>query len=583
MDVYFIDSLPKSGQGSYIDFFNRDYDHNGWRRIDIGKIVSLRQEELSESIKKWHTDLCVRGARRFKWWWLLPASRLILWFPPIWKPLALALAVAEVLEGYTEQEIYLVGCPVEVREYLQEFCPKLLIYDGRKIRHVLLHTLLRHLVSFIYIFCVLIYIVTHRGRKLDIEGSSPIIIWTYGLSIGAEQVNIKDHFFGDMFAPGLFKHPVHWVCYDSPLRALATFSYSSVGRSFIYDWIGISEWWSLVKLCFSEGWFHHITIDVTEFVFNGFTSKAFARNFASTLIEGTVPYAEFTAFLGMKRILKELSPKALIYPYEEKCLERALLMAVKECMVTAVTIGFAHAVYNKSLMYLRRRSDAEANPPMPDKLLVTGPALKKWLVDWAGWEPGRILIVGSPRWHNMIGHNTAWVLRGRPLRILILIGPGYEATALSNQMEGFPATFDECEVTIRPYPHSWQAEQDEAYARIKKIRRHIQVSGGPLAEQLSWCDLAVYCSTSAGLEAMLTGRLTVYLDLNHIFKLSPINEKIRDKVLWSCRDLTELKRLLDRVCLMPKPQYVDIVNRQNRSANQIFQKIDYGVLNDLFK
>ena len=47
-------------------------------------------------------------------------------------------------------------------------------------------------------------------------------------------------------------------------------------------------------------------------------------------------------------------------------------MAVRECMMATVTIGFAHAVYNKGLMYLRRRSEAEANPPMPDKLMVTG-------------------------------------------------------------------------------------------------------------------------------------------------------------------------------------------------------------------
>jgi len=583
MNVYFVDSLPETGQGVYIDYFNRDCSHQGWRRIDLERILSLRQEDFFLSIEKWHTDLCVRGARRFKWWWLSPASRLILWHPPIWKPLVFALAGAEKLEHLADNDVYFVGCPGEVAEYLGEFCSRLRIHDGRNTRRTFPHTLRHFWLSFKYIFAVLMYILSHRKRKLDIKGTSPIIVWTYGLHSGTEQLNSKDHFFGDMFDPDVFKHPVHWVYYDS-LRNAAEKQLSlcpSGTRSVMYEWIGISDWWSLVRFCLSEWCFHCIPLSVPKFVMNGYVSKAFTKEFTSAFVGCHVPGSEFVVFLVMKKILRKLSPRAVVYPYEEKCMERALLMAVRESKTAITTIGFAHAVYNSSHMYLRRRSQAGANPPMPDKLMVTGKALKNWLVNWAGWETGRIFIAGSPRWRNTMEYDASWVFGCRPLRILILIGPGYEATALSDQMERFSGNLGKFEVTIRPYPYSWQAEQSRAYAKIKKGCRHIQVSGGPLEEQLSWCDLAVYCSTSAGLEAMLSGRLTVYLDLNHIFELRSVSDKKQYEVLWSCKDLPELGRLLERVCRMSKLEYADIVNRQNRIASQIFQKIDYGVLNNI--
>ena len=583
MNVCLVDSLPESGQGVYIDYFNRACSHNGWRRIDLEHRLFLRQEDFFLSIEKWHTELCIRGADHFKWWWLMSASRLILWHPPIWKPLVFALAAAEEMESITDNKVYVVGCPGEVAEYLSEFCSGKRVLDERKTLRVSQDILRNFLVSFKHLIDIIIHIVFCPNRTQNIEGVSPIIIWTYLLSPGAECGCVKDHFFGDMFKPDAFKYPVHWLCHGSLRKNSRVCSsvYSKGDRSFIYDWLGISEWWSLVKFFFSEWWFHRKPFPMPEFVFNGYVSSGFARNFASAMINRSVPVAEFAIFLGIKNMLQKISPRALVYPYEEKGVERALLMAVQESKKATKAIGFAHAVYSKGHMFLRRRSQVGANPPMPDKLLVTGLALKKWLGDWAGWDDERVLVAGSPRWHSMIKREPEGGLSGRPLRILILIGTGYEATELSNQMEVTPEAFGESEVVIRPYPYAWDVEQEKAFARIKRIDQQIQVSGGTLDLQISWCDVAVYCSTSAGLETMLSGRLTVYLDLNHVFTLNAIDDKIKSEYLFGCRNLSELNMLLCDINKMTKEQYSDIAHRQCCLASNIFKEIDYVALNDL--
>lgn len=586
MNVYFVDCLPEFCQGAYIDYFDKDHGLSECRRIDLKPRLTSRQEGFFASIEKWHTELCIVGARQFKWWWLLPASRLILWHPPIWKPLIFALAMAEELESFSGNEVYVTGCPEETAVYLQEFCAAIKVVDKRKkCQRALPGSLRGSLASLKYLFDVLIFILLHRKRQPIIEGASPIIIWTYLLIPGAESVTTKDHFFGDMFKPDDFKYPVHWVCHGSLRNNSGKCSpvYTDGDRSLIYDWIGISEWCSLVRFYFFEWCFNRTPIVVPEFVLNGHASKSFAKNFAAELIERTAPLAEMTALLGLKKILRESSPRALIYPYEEKCMERALLMAVEETKKTTLTVGFAHAVYNKGLMYLRRRNEIWDAPPMPDRLLATGAALKKWLVDWAKWDEKRVLIGGSPRWHNTTGRNAEVALRGCPLRVLILIGQDYEATELSNQFEKLPSAFDTFEVIIRPYPYSWGDGQDKAFSKIKTINRHIRVDGGSLDEQIAWCDVAVYCSTSAGVETMLSGRLTIYLNLNQIFSLSPIDEKIQSKALWKCQNISELNKLLYVVNQMKEDQYTDIVGHQCNAANQLFQKIDYSVLNGLLK
>ena len=43
--------------------------------------------------------------------------------------------------------------------------------------------------------------------------------------------------------------------------------------------------------------------------------------------------------------------------------------------------------------------------------------------------------------------------------------------------------------------------------------------------QLSWCDVVIYSSTSAGLEAMLSGRLAIYAELHDFLILDPMAGK----------------------------------------------------------
>jgi hypothetical protein len=81
---------------------------------------------------------------------------------------------------------------------------------------------------------------------------------------------------------------------------------------------------------------------------------------------------------------------------------------------------------------------------------------------------------------------------------------------------------------------------------------------------------------------MLMGRLTVNLDLNHVFSLNPVGDKFKDAELLQFGNLHELKIFLDQAGKMTKDVYTDMVSNQRGLAGQILQEVDYGRMNMFF-
>ncbi|MES2964537.1 MAG: hypothetical protein V4760_11645, partial [Bdellovibrionota bacterium] len=129
---------------------------------------------------------------------------------------------------------------------------------------------------------------------------------------------------------------------------------------------------------------------------DGFESRTFLSLWLDPLLLGYKPVPELMVLIASRKLATQVHPGSFIYPYEEKCLEHALLAGAREG-TSISTIGFAHAVHNKGHLYMRDRSAAGAAPPMPDKIATTGPTARDWLFSWGGHSASRLTIMGSPR------------------------------------------------------------------------------------------------------------------------------------------------------------------------------------------
>ena len=198
-----------------------------------------------------------------------------------------------------------------------------------------------------------------------------------------------------------------------------------------------------------------------------YQSLIFSKIFFSELLQSVLPITELAVYFAVRRLLKSTGARALIYPYEEKGLERAIVYACRDTAENAKTIGFAHAVYNNGHLYLRR-NDRLIKSPKPDFIASTGAAQRDWLIKWALVRPEQIAFVGSPLSCPTSAHEN-FESRPKCLRVLILTGMGYELGMLANYLEESAGLFSDCEVLIRRYPYTGKAQQDEGIYRLRKL------------------------------------------------------------------------------------------------------------------
>jgi hypothetical protein len=199
-----------------------------------------------------------------------------------------------------------------------------------------------------------------------------------------------------------------------------------------------------------------------------------------------------------ERLLRSVHPQALIYPYEEKGLERSLLQAARSASPPVRTVGFAHALHSRGHMFKCNRPTKEFAHPLPDVIGTTGPTAREWLHSWGGHPLTRLMTVGSPRYTEPLPPPN---FDRDPPQVLVIISVAHELPALAAMVKTQPDIFSGWELVIRRYPYGWNEAQDLGIARLKEYGVRLKVEGGPLKEQLEQMRAVIFCATSAGLES----------------------------------------------------------------------------------
>ena len=102
-----------------------------------------------------------------------------------------------------------------------------------------------------------------------------------------------------------------------------------------------------------------------------------------------------------------------------------------------------------------------------------------------------------------------------------------------------------------------------------------------MLEQLSWSDVVIYSSTSAGLEAMLSGRLAIYVELHDFLILDPMTGKGDSSKIFRCSTPVELKTTLQYIRNVNSQDYLMAVQRQHEFASQVYAPVDVESLSQL--
>ena len=584
MRLIFTKDLPKNTKGSYIHFYNRIIDSNSWTPIENKQYINKNIESWQNQLASWHDQVCQIGQKIYDDWWLTEASRLIAWQPKINKSLFFTVSMIQICEDLTIDEIYIVKVPKEVEILTRDVRPDWdIISENRR------YMKKSNISAFRSILSPYKSIITMLKRSFKLFSPLTKDLSDIKLIIFSNLIDFDlfqssgDHYFGNMFDEinDVRNENKLWIFLSELNRneeraVLSSLRSKSYKAYILQDLLTLSD---AAIILLRTGAFYFFSqrfkTKIPIISIDGMKFTSYSLFFYNETIKHKPPILAFQTKYAFKAIASQVPTASLFYPFEDKGLERAILSQSKNLY----TIGYAHAIHNSGHLYLKQKKIEEATPQWPNLIGCSGKAAAHWLENKKEINFDRLVTIGSNRYTNIL-EKTKFIHNGA-LRVLVLAGQGYEITMLANYVEQNATIFKNCELTIRRYPYDYQEEQNEGIIRLKRLISDVKVLGGPLLKQIDDCDIVIYATTSAGIEAMLLGRICVYVDMHHIVPLNFLESKGDVSSLFTANTPDELKEVLKKIGSMTLNEYNDHVTNSHDFAISLYAPVNKHKLRSL--
>ncbi len=263
-------------------------------------------------------------------------------------------------------------------------------------------------------------------------------------------------------------------------------------------------------------------------------------------------FFNFCVYHASSYLAATLRIAAGLYPYENKAWEKMFLLGIRAVSPQTRLIGYQHASVTPSHTNFMLTEKEKGVMPLPDAIVTMGAVTRDWLVREGQHLPER-LIVGCALRQARSGAVTFRKRRGtQPSRILVALATNLEEYVRVLLFLHEAATSDHWEIALRPHPTIRLSEAVKLLPDGRLGFPHT-ISAVSLADGLAWADVALYASSTVGLEAVGAGIPSVYLDLGDILSTDPMDGWADFK--WIARKPGDLKKVLDEIAILSDEQY----------------------------
>lgn len=587
-EIIFSKKLPHHGEGIIIHYEHEPISVNGWLTLDVRPTVAENEDDWLSQIEFWHRSISEQATNLTRWWWLYQGSRLILWETTTsfsLKSILFSLAVIEVCKKNQDKNIWIVAANSEVISYVSDWVEhnqniltinteqlesnRLRLSEVTRVIRFFRDTLKK---TAFYLFITLI------SKKRNVNKTSVLV---HSSVINENLLDtIGDHYFGNMLDDSVNQQDTTWLYNDLRINKVnVTSKLKSLGRNayFNTDLFNISDFiFGVVEGVKSHYLLRHFSRKCNDLVVDNICFSQFSKTYIQNLVYSSIPIYELMIYRQFSRALKTTKAHALIYPYEEKPIERAMLMAINDLNLPVKSIAFAHAAYSKGHMYIKRGVNGE--PPRPNFLAVNGVAPKDRFIK-AGVAKEEIVISGSPRFHTQ-NSNEIFSSKNRN-KILLICGLGFELRIMAAYLIKNKSVLSDYELSIRRCPHSWIKEQDDAESRMQDAGIQYQCTNGNLFEEIDSADIVIFESTSAGMEAVLRSKLTTRLNLSDIVTTQHFYGEYNHDEIKYCIGLDELKVELDKLTSLNSEDAEKKMRQQRAQIEYFYSNLSLHSLNNL--
>jgi hypothetical protein len=239
-------------------------------------------------------------------------------------------------------------------------------------------------------------------------------------------------------------------------------------------------------------------------------------------VAGGAYYAVLLVHRAARRLAARMRPAVFLYPFENKTLEKLLLLGLREGNPGGRIVGYQHtSVTPRHTTLLFGPGEAERTP-LPDVVVTTGEVTRDYL-EANGRYPAGLLNAGCA-----LRQPQRQVLPRRKADknahvLLVLSSSTAELIEATRRLLEVGTLEPEWQLAIRPHPEFPLSRLPESL-RSAALARARDLSGTPLEENLLWADAVAYASSTAALEALMAGRPVINLDLGEPLEVDPVLE-----------------------------------------------------------
>ena len=257
-------------------------------------------------------------------------------------------------------------------------------------------------------------------------------------------------------------------------------------------------------------------------------------------------------YQAANRFGEKFTPSNLLYPFENKPLEKMLLLGLRKACPSIKITGYQHTSITPRHTTLRFAAGEAGITPLPDRIVTVGTVTQKFLEDHGNYPPGIFRTGCALRQTWPENPPPATSRAGKPKILLALSSSTRELVRSVQFFKGLQEAGGDFELGIRPHPEF--PLRNLPPRLVEWVARYARdFSGSRLAENIAWCDLTAYVSSTVALESLMAGRPVINFCIDDVIQPDPA---IGDAPLhWRADNLAEMAQALQQIQALPAADF----------------------------
>lgn len=246
---------------------------------------------------------------------------------------------------------------------------------------------------------------------------------------------------------------------------------------------------------------------------------------------------------GLKR--HGISPKVLIYTYENQPWEKAMLIGFRRALPATTLVGVQHAPFAENYLSIYPTELQWRDGTAPDLLMTIGDEFRARLLT-LGAPARRIMVGGALRFPTIASEHASAPRRygGECFKVFVTCSMDpREASELTHKVAVATAGVPGIRLLVSFHPMLEEALRAKIRGRVARLTDTVEFVADPAHGWLREVDLLVYSWSGTSFEAVALGVPAIYVESDLLLDL----DKMAGRGTLRCREPAELRRMIQKL------------------------------------